>query len=199
MWTAILRNVDLRRLRYIFGAFSLLEHNLDISSAIYAKSAVSRCASTPPATLQDTRSRAITVRTQLAGGRDSLLHPPSTRDRRSTMHSIPAMRTPQRAEHQRTHTVTTCTGDDPSVLVERYQLGTISGSPRSPVRRLWTCTGRTSQRDGHMFENAQQASEPGSASSGSAIASQSSLWPSRWQTRPSVGASPRLSPRVTRP
>ena len=93
------------------------------------------------------------------------------------------------------HTVTTCTGDDPSVLVERYRLGTISGSPRSPVR----CTGRTSQRDGHMFENAQQASEPGSASSGSAIASQSSLWPSRWQTRPSVGASPRLSPRVTRP
>eukprot|EP00966_Prymnesium_polylepis_P073477 1705661-Prymnesium_polylepis.1 len=50
------------------------------------------------------------------------------------------------------HTVTNCTGGDPSVLVERDRLGIISAPPPSLVRRLLTCTGRTSQRDGHMFE-----------------------------------------------
>ena len=173
---------------------------LDISSVIYAKSLIGG----EPLRQHAARNTAGHTKpgdhsAHAASRREGLPPAPSFdtgSQKHDAQHSSHAHAATRRAP---AHTVTTCTGDDPSVLVERYRLGTISGSPRSPVRRLWTCTGRTSQRDGHMFENAQQASEPGSASSGSAIASQSSLWPSRWQTRPSVGASPRLSPRVTRP
>ena len=67
------------------------------------------------------------------------------------MHSIATMQ--HGHNKQRTqHTVTTCTGYGPSVLVDRVRLGPSSGPPPSPVHCPGTCTGRTSQCGGHTFE-----------------------------------------------
>ena len=83
---------------------------------------LSRCASTAPAKVQDTNSdhRARNSR------RDSLLHPPLTRDRQKPCSTLTTQEHP-------IHPVTACTGHDPSAIVERIRLGPSEWSTASPL------------------------------------------------------------------